>query len=335
MEESVCLPFFHPTRVVFVDDDRSFLSLFPRSLGGLFPVSRYESPRKLLTDLAAGRIETRIDLKCWTSYSGQLTDLNHEHMLGLDKTMIFMRVFARRRFGTLSVAVVDYDMPEMNGLSLCRAMAHLPCRKIMLTGQATEVQAVAAFNEGLIDCFVPKSDPNLKGIILERIRRYQRAFIADTTRLVRLALRTETVATWDDLGFSHLLHRFCETRNVAEYYVVTDPAEGFLLVDGQGNGQLLLTFATATLQSQLAAARLSGAPTDVLERLARRQVGLYFGDEQANTVLDPAVWRAACLDIQPFPTEPDRFYGLVDHCRPFDVSPSTVLGLQRFIDGQE
>ena len=198
--ETVCLPFFHPTRVVFVDDDRSFLEYFPRTLGPSIPISRYDSPRKLLADLATGRIETHIDLKCWTSYSDRLADQDHEHMLGLDKAMIFTRVFARQRFGSLSVAVIDFDMPEMDGLDLCHAISHLPCRKILLTGQATESQAVAAFNEGLIDCFVSKSDPHLKAVIRERILRYQRAYIADETRLIRHALRTETYVNLERPG---------------------------------------------------------------------------------------------------------------------------------------
>lgn len=335
MEEAVWLPFFHPTRVVFVDDDRSFLEFFPRTLGGGMPISRYDSPRKLLTDLAGGRIETHIDLKCWARHNDRLTELDHEHMLGLDKTMIFKRVFARQRFGSLSVAVIDFDMPEMDGLDLCHALSHLPCRKILLTGQATESQAVAAFNEGLIDCFVSKSDPRLKAVIRERILRYQRAFIADETRLLRHALRDETFVTWGDLGLGHLLQGLREERGIVEYYAVSDPAEGFLLVDAEGNGLLLLAFGSRTLEAQLASARLSGAPADVVERLRHRQAGLYFSDERGDAVLDPEGWRRAAVDLRPFPTDPDCFFGLVEHCRPFDVSPETVLGLHGFLAGRE
>ncbi len=335
MQETQCLPFFHPTRVAFVDDDRKFLEFFPRTIGTDIPVSRYDSPRKLLADLAAGRIETRIDLKCWTAYGGHITDESHEHMLGLDKAKIFTRVFARQRFGSLSVAVIDFDMPEMDGLDLCRAISHLPCRKILLTGQATESQAVAAFNEGLIDCFVSKSDPHLKAAIRERILRYQRAFIADETRLIRHALRTETYATWDDLGLGHLLLGLREERGIVEYYAVSDPAEGYLLVDAEGNGLLLLAFCSPTLEAQWTSARLSGAPTDVLERLRKRQAGLYFSDERGDRILDPERWRHACVDLRPFPTDPDCYFGLVEHCRPFDVSPETVLGLRGFLAGRE
>lgn len=334
MEESVCLPFFHPTRVAFIDDDRTFLSFFPRSLGAGVPFSTYDSPRKLLADLAAGRIETRIDLKCWTSYDGYLADHEHEHLLGLDKTMFFMRVFARQRFGTLSVAVIDFDMPEMDGLELCHALSHLPCRKILLTGQASESQAVAAFNEGLIDCFIPKGEPNLKPVVLERIRRYQRAFIADSTRLVRQALRTEASVTWDDPGFSHLLRGLCEARGIVEYYAISDPADGFVLVDAEGQGSLLLTFSPETLDSQALSARVSGAPAEIVRRLAKRQTGLYFAEDSGRSVLDPMGWVRACVDLRPFPTDPDRYFGLVAHCRPFEVSPQTVLGLRAFLSGR-
>jgi CheY-like chemotaxis protein len=335
MEETGWLPFFHPTRVAFIDDDRSFLEFFPRTLGAGLPISRYDSPRQLLTDLADGRIETHIDLKCWTSYNGRLAELDQEHLLGLDKTMIFRRVFARQRFGSLSVAVIDFDMPEMDGLDLCHAISHLPCRKILLTGQATESQAVAAFNEGLIDCYVSKSDPRLKTTIRERILRYQRAFIADETRVLRHALRAETHVTWGDPGLGPLLQGLREERGIVEYYAVSDPAEGFLLVDAEGNGLLLLAFRARTLEAQLASARLTGAPPDVIERLRHRQVGLYFSDERVDGILDPEGWRRAAVALRPFPTDPDCFFGLVEHCRPFDVSPDTVLGLHGFLAGRE
>ncbi len=329
-----CLPFFHPTRVVFVDDDPNFLKYFPPGLNANFPISCYASPGALLTDIARGRLETQLQVECWSSYTGRFADPQFEQMLSLDKTMLLMRVFGRHRFNPVSVMVVDYDMPEMDGLELCRRLAHLPCRKILLTGQASEAHAVAAFNEDLIDFFLPKGARNCVSLLRERIARYQRAFIADASRLVRQALRAEILMDWEDPGFCDLFAHLCEDLDIIEYYVIADPLDGFMLVDEHGRGRLLLTFSAAALAAQATMARIAGAPPTVVERLERRQAATFFAQEQGEAVLDAAAWCLACVPVQPFPTRPDRYYALLEAPAPFDVSPNTVLGLRAYLQGQ-
>lgn len=325
---AACLPFFHPTRVAFIDDEVNFLNYFTRGLDLQVPISRYESPRMLLDELAFGRLPTRIDLDCWSNYRGQMLEDGYEQLMGLDKTMILMRLFNPQRFDVLSVAVVDYAMPEMDGIELCRRLSALPCRKILLTGQADESVAVDAFNEGLIDFFAPKDAPNVRHLIREQILRFQRDFISDASYLVRQALRSEHGQTWDDVGFCGLLEEIRERFGFVEYYAVSDPAEGFLLVDQHGRGRLLLTFSAAAIEAQFTAARLSGAPEEVLDRLAQEAVTTYFPSESGNQVLDAKAWRRACVPLTPFPNRSDRFYALLDHCEPFKVSPESVWGLK-------
>jgi CheY-like chemotaxis protein len=334
-KESSCLPFFHPTRIVFIDDELGFIRYFSGGLNLNVPISCYASPHRLLADITAGTLETSINLDCWSSYTGRFADPQHEHMLSLDKTMLMMRVFARNRFDPVSVFVVDYAMPEMNGLELCRRLSHLPARKILLTGQAGVEQAVEAFNEGLIDCYVSKGTATTKPLLREHIQRFQRAFIADATGLVRQALRTETFTTWDEPDFCALFAYLRRAHGIVEYYAISDPAEGFMLVNDQGRGRLLLTYSDAVLDAQFATARLSGAPPDVCEALRQRRAGTFFADEESNRALDATAWRLACVPVHPFPTRPERYYALLDTSEPFDVSPQTVLGLRRFLAEQD
>lgn len=314
--------------MVFVDDEGSFLNYFTPALDLRVPISRYESPKRLLDDLAFGRLQSRIDLACWSSYQGRVMGEGYDQLLGLDKTMILMRLFNPQRFDVLSVAVVDYAMPQMDGIELCRRLDALPCRKILLTGQADETVAVDAFNEGLIDYFVPKLAPNMKQAIRDQILRFQRDFIADASHLVRQALRAEHDQTWDDMSFCALLEEIRARHGFVEYYAVSDPAEGFLLVDEDGRGKLLLTFSADSIEAQFTAARLSGAPAEVLDRLAQESVTTYFPSEFGNQVLDTHAWRRACVPLHPFPNRSDRFYALLDHCEPFKVSPDSVWGLK-------
>jgi CheY-like chemotaxis protein len=58
--------------------------------------------------------------------------------VALDLERIYRIAEQRQRFATPSVLVVDYSMPQMNGLEFCAAVAHLPCKKILFTGAADE-----------------------------------------------------------------------------------------------------------------------------------------------------------------------------------------------------
>jgi CheY-like chemotaxis protein len=46
------------------------------------------------------------------------------------------------------VLVVDYSMPQMNGVEVCEALRHLPCKKILFTGAADEKVAVERLQSG-------------------------------------------------------------------------------------------------------------------------------------------------------------------------------------------
>jgi len=332
---AACLPFFHPTQIVFVDDDSGFLSWFSRGLDLRAPLRRYQSPARLLDDLAFARIPTRIDLDCWSNPRTREHSDGLQQLLGLNETQILRRLFNPRRFDVLSVAVVDYAMPEMDGVELLRRIESLPCRKILLTGQADDSVAVDAFNEGLIDYFASKAAPGLTRLIRRQILRFQRDFIADASALVRQALRTEHGRTWDDEVFCALLEEISARHGFVEYYAVGDPAEGFLLVDDEARGRLLLTFSAASIEAQFTAARLSGAPDEVLDRLAQEAVTTYFPAEYANQVLDAQAWHDACVPLHPFPNRSDRFYALLDHCEPLPVSPDSVRGLKARLAAQD
>lgn len=331
MKTAKCLPFFHPTRAVFVDDDRSFLDMLPLRLSQAIPYTRFDSPSELLEELASGRIQAELELDWWDSFPATEPGRDKEQVVAFDKSLIFMRVFNRARFGLMSVLVVDYQMPEMSGLELCRRLSHLPCKRILLTGQADESIAVDAFNEGLIDLYLPKLHPRLDAELNLAIRRFQLAFLEQATRLISQMLQSQDPVIWGDPGFAHFFNQLCESQGVVEYYAVTDP-NGYLLVDSQGSARLMLLFGEAELASQYQAALLSRAPEDVLGQVRERRCALHFASDDGGCVLSRAQWQRACVRLQAIPGHPDRYYAIVDPTMHDMVSPDTVLGLSGYLD---
>lgn len=325
-----CLPFYHPTRVVFVDDDPAFLTLLPLRLGETVPFLRFDSPEELVSEFACGRLQGRLDLDWWDVYPGAAGPDRAERVVRFDPSMIALRVFNRARFGLVTVLVVDYQMPRMTGLELLTALAHLPCKRILLTGQADESVAVQAFNQGLIDLYLPKLHPSLDLELNRAIRRFQFAYLEEATELVTQVLQTADPVVWGDPEFAWLFNRLCEERGVVEYYAVAEP-KGYWLLKADGQAEMMLLFSEADLAAQATAAAASKAPQGVVQRLRHRASALCFPAD-GDRVLSEDQWWDACVSINPFPGRSDRFYALIRKPRAPLLAPDPVIGLRHYMN---
>lgn len=330
MKPDKCLPFYHPTRVVFVDDDPAFLNLLPLRLDESLPFLRFDSPQELLSEFAAGRLQARLELDWWDVYPGGSGWDFTEQVVSLDPSMIALRVFNRARFGLVTVLVADYQMPGMTGLELFRALAHLPCKRILLTGQADESLAVQAFNEGLIDLYLPKLHPSLDLELNRAIRRFQFDYLERATELVGRVLQAADPTLWGDATFARLFHWVCFDRGVVEYYALIEP-KGYWLLKADGQAEMMLIFSPGELDAQATAAAASQAPEGVVKRLRRRRSALCFPGD-GDRVLSTDQWWEACVDLRPLPGRSDRFYALIPNPKALLLAPDPVMGLRHYLD---
>jgi CheY-like chemotaxis protein len=56
------------------------------------------------------------------------------------------------------VLVVDYTMPQLDGIELCRRLGAASPRKVLLTGQVVTREVIEAFENNVIDAYINKSD---------------------------------------------------------------------------------------------------------------------------------------------------------------------------------
>src|SRR4051812_28713831 len=155
------LPIYqHPSLTVLVDDSDTFLrslsfQLDPALASMSFHDARCALDWLLLFGHRTGRKNDRLAASFDTYPRSQeqcnvAFDIAHIHRIG----------FEPQRFMTPSVVVVDYSMPQMNGVDFCQALSGLSCKKILFTGAADEKIAVDAFNRGLIHRYIRKNDDN-------------------------------------------------------------------------------------------------------------------------------------------------------------------------------
>ena len=162
------------TQVVMVDDNISFLENIRLSLQDYKNVILFSNPLSALDSLL--KYESKFNtLECMKNLD--CDEMDEESALTIDYEHISGLINATEE---ISVLVVDYSMPELNGIEFFKRIKSLKAKKIMLTGEADDQIAVGAFNEGLIDKFIIKGGPNVNETLCRYVNELKRQYFIDT-----------------------------------------------------------------------------------------------------------------------------------------------------------
>lgn len=204
-------------------------------------------------------------------------DLLDQRQASIDLAGIYQRVTQAERFDIPTVVVVDYFMPQMSGLEFCAALQDLPCRKILLTGQADESTAIDAFNRNLIDRFAKKNSKDIANLLETEIGAMHRRFFLSQTKTLRTLLASHTYQFLADPAVCELVAKLCKQYRFVEYYLFPNP-EGMLFLDMQGKATLMILATAHNLEVQLEIAQDQEAPEELLEALRNHRLLPFFSD---------------------------------------------------------
>lgn len=312
----------HPTLTVLVDDSASFLRSLSFQLDPLFPSLSFSDPGAALQWLRREPPPDSVPLHVNFDLQNQAADLcnvafNIEH--------IYRICEQRQRHATPSVVVVDYSMPQMNGLEFCRAIAHLPCKKILFTGAADEKIAVSAFNSGLIHRYIRKSSLHALDLLEQEIRTLQRAYFDDREDTLRDLLLLHHYHFLADPVLARLIASLSTRLGIVEHYIFPNPS-GILLLDQHGKASLLMIETAEGMLSQYEMARDSDAPPALQQALLEKRVLPFFHDPDSDGMYSPRVganWHRYCAAAQVCQGRQTYYWALFDlpahyfHQRPY------------------
>ena len=267
------LPIYHhPSLTVLVDDSDSFLRSLSFQLDPSLASKSFHDTRSAL-DFLAAQSGTRGAGLCasFDTYPAAQEQCN----VAFDVDQIHRISFQRQRFMTPSVLVVDYSMPQMNGVELCEAIRHLPCKKILFTGVADEKVAVNAFNRGLIDRYIKKSDDDALDKLESEIVALQQEYFAARSAPLRDLLALHNYGFVSDPTFCALVKDIVAREGIVEHYVFPNPA-GILMFDRQGQAQLMVVETEASMNAHYEMASDNDAPDSLLQALRDRCIIPYF-----------------------------------------------------------
>lgn len=256
---------YFPSTTIFIDDNRDFLLNFVLQLDEWLAYRVFDSPFDALESIQKKYRERDLLVeRCYNSHKEfrKFPATDEQSSLPAMHTDLYNP----RRFCDVSVIVVDYAMPGMNGLEFCRQIADTNIKKILLTGKADEGLAMNALNEGLIHRYIHKSDPDVAELITKSISELQWQFFQDISDdLIRL-LSLNSPTCLSDKGFVDFFKTFCHEKGVVEFYLL-DNSGSFLLLDVDANVSFLMVKNDEQVRAFYDLACAHGVSQKILEQL--------------------------------------------------------------------
>lgn len=299
-------PYYYPTTVAVLDDDPGFLDAFQLRFSEEPLLRTFTDPATLIQDLVTSIDRLPRPDRFLIPHDGDGAAPG-DRVLRVDGSAIADLIRVGNRFEQVGVVIIDYDMPTMNGLQVCRALSNLPVRKILLTGKAGVDTGVNALNDGLIDCYVTKQDRNLSQQIRSQIARQRDAYFTHLTKPLQVALGDSEMGFLANPALTDLVRDHYAKSSVVEHYVTVDQP-GIVMLTTDGRAIWVLVARREDLASQVQVAQEAGAPQELVSLLdGCRVIPAFPGGFYSEAVT--ADWRRHLVPARSLAD--DWFYGVL------------------------
>ena len=274
-------PFFFPTTIVFVDDSADFLTNLSLQVDSRLACRLFDSPVEALAAINGNDAAPPRTQDLFSLYRDRAEDALGSQVLNVDLDTIHREVCNEKRFERVSVAVVDFDMPEIDGIEFCRRIHNPMIKKILLTGKADERIAVKAFNDGVIDRFILKQEANVMSTLNRAIDEMQHAYFDEIGRMLSDAVSIGAYGFLRDPLFAERFGQIRAALGIVEYYLCCKP-DGILMLDFAGTPYLLIVQTEEMVQANYEIASDQAAPAELLASLRSGKMVPYFWKSEGH-----------------------------------------------------
>ena len=322
---------YFPSTVLFIDDNRDFLLNFVLQLDEDLAYRIFDSPFDALECIRKKRCELdMLSQRCLSEYIEAKNCPLTNHTINVNLAAMHAEVYNRHRFTEISVVIVDYAMPGMDGLEFCRRITDTNIKKILLTGKADEKLAIEAFNEGLIHRYIRKNDPHAAELITRSIYELQWQYFQDMSDMIARMLSISSPNCLRDKKFADFFINLCEEKKTVEYYLA-DNSGSFLLLDEDAKVSFLIVKNEADRLLHYDLARDNGASEEVLSALASGEkipcfwLTGHFKPEWND-------WATSLLPAERLEGDETYFYAYVQGPMLFNVNQDKILSYHQHLE---
>jgi len=311
MMETPILLYSYPCTWIFVDDQERFLNAVEMLIPEEQPYLLWDNPLRCLEYLQSPSHVVESPLM------GRGERSEEDLIVRFELDRIAAQISNRMRFSETSVVVSDFAMPGIDGIEFLAEIQDSSVKKILLTGVADEKLAVRAFNSGIIDRFILKSDPDA----ISKVVTYSRELEKQRFNEIQSSLRN-----YLPMRYGELLHnrdfevKFRERLmklGIVEFYFSSNPW-GYYCVDRYGKVYFLLLTDTQLINEKLAELEAKSAPDPILQSLRekKRFAGIFEEFDGDDSV--EYEWEFNSVDIEKEPSSALLYWGVHDN-PPMDV----------------
>lgn len=271
-------PYFHPTTFCIVDDNERFLRSLLLEMPAHIAFRAFSHP-----DPALVYVNEPVELAPLVDRCFRLERSSRgEAVIHFDMSLLEQEISNPQRFSRLSVALIDYAMPSMNGLQFFEQMRDPYTRKAMITGVADEKFAVELFNAGLIHHFIQKQKANDLESLLAHVAEMQQAYFQQYLARLRYTLDLDPPRFLADPVIAEYVEQLMAEERLVEYYLVDEPP-GLLLLRSDGSVIRLVLLDPEARAAQLDLVRRHRAPETIAQGFeSGALVGFFYGDSPVN-----------------------------------------------------
>jgi response regulator RpfG family c-di-GMP phosphodiesterase len=261
-------PYFYPTNIILIDDNEAFLTTLALSLSQSFTCQSFINP----TDA--------------------LLHVNNIHHLQQTAPSLFPKrkpslqatfgEVPRKTLGTvehmeLSVIVVDYDMPEVNGIEFCAQVNDPSIRKILLTGCASSNVVFNAFNDNIIDYYIDKQTDGLLGKVQSVVAKMQKEYFFEQLKTLTMDYIKQEAPCFLDSALADFFDDICMELDVNEYHFSAEKSH-FILHSNEKTYSMI-TLDDAKMEEHIQIIKDEDGPNEWVEKLKTKMYVAYFDSE--------------------------------------------------------
>lgn len=212
--------FYYPSTCILVDDDAFLLSMMSSLFEKTHIIKTFSLPMKCL-----GYFENYTPpLSSYNFIESDLNDENHglinKNPRNFDLTKIVKLREDKNRHNEVTVLVLDYQMPEMSGIELGQHLKLDFIQKILLTGNASNSEAIEGFNKDVIQKYIQKGDDKTRNNLLNYVKELSILYFSNITRPLLNYIETDKKTPLSDPVFIDFFDEFREKNKISEFYII-------------------------------------------------------------------------------------------------------------------
>lgn len=268
---------YYPLKIVFLDDNRAFLDVLELEFGGQLNMSTGTDPNVIL-DIISDQKQDNLKT-IYKLVNDVNVDTTIDRVIGFDISSISKVIYDKSRFENIAILVVDFEMPNINGLQFCEKIKDKNIFKVMLTVEADKDTVIKAFNDSLIDKFILKTNVDLFSDIKVMITELTYRFFNEKSQ----TLINEHTCNMKDLfsnqSYQNLLNEVLRTTKAVEFYIV-DTSGSILFLDKDAHPTWLIIRHEEDFIKQLELLQGYDIPKSVMASVQRKEKTLFMLSEK-------------------------------------------------------